>query len=230
MTGRACDGAATGSPQILNRTNGTSGMMPIIVIDTREQLNYTFSAIRADSREGGGILTVPTRIATLPSGDYSLEGYEALIAVERKSKADAFSTIGTANRERFVRELERLAEYQFAAVVVEAEWSEIVSNPPSHTQVQPKTLLRSVLAWEQRYPRVHWHFVPGRDAGEVMTYRILERFWRERQEELKQAGEKIAEVGVGGGDQANAAARKRNKLREQQLAGAVKQHVKRGGS
>ena len=215
-------------------------MMPTIVIDTREQLNYTFSALRADSREGGGVLSVPTRGATLPSGDYSLEGYESLVAVERKSKADAFSTIGTANRERFVRELERLAEYQFAAVVVEAEWSEILSNPPPHTQVTPKTLYRSVLAWQQRYPRVHWMMVPGREAGELTTYRILERFWREREKELEEAlaleeaGEKIAEVGIDSGiDGAIPSAtgpKPRNKMREQQLANAVKQHVKRGGS
>jgi len=74
---------------------------------------------------------------------------------------------------------------QFAAVVVEAEWSEILASPPPHTQLTPKTIFRSVLAWQQRFPRVHWWFVPGRSAGETTTFRVLERYWRERQEEAK---------------------------------------------
>lgn len=164
--------------------------LPAILIDTREQAPYRFAAIKPDATPASkrdappltpaGFLAVETRIGTLSSGDYSLAGFTGAIAIERKSKADAFGTIGTANRERFERELVRLATYEFAAVVVEAEWSEIVSSPPPHTQVKPKTIMRSVLAWQQRYPQVHWWFVPGREAGEQVTYRILERFWKEQ--------------------------------------------------
>jgi hypothetical protein len=36
-----------------------------------------------------------------------------------------------------------------------------------------------VIAWQQRYPRVHWWLCPGRAFAEVTTYRILERYWRD---------------------------------------------------
>ena len=72
---------------------------------------------------------------------------------------------------------------QFAAVVIEADWSDILCRPPVMSQLSPLTVLRSVIAWEQRFPNVHWWQVPGRAAGEVVTLRILERFWKERQRE-----------------------------------------------
>jgi len=50
-----------------------------VVIDTREQLPYEFE----DSI---------TR--TLQTGDYSIFGYEDQVTVERKTKADAYGTIG----------------------------------------------------------------------------------------------------------------------------------------
>lgn len=155
-----------------------------IVIDTREQNPYAFARIPADAYQGEGLLAIRTEVRTLRSGDYSLAGYEHRVAVERKSKQDLFGTVGQG-RDRFERELVRLNGMQFAAVVVEAEWSEVMGDPPPHTQLQPKTIFRSVLAWQQRYPRVHWHFWPTRRAAEIVTFRVLERFWKERMEEAR---------------------------------------------
>jgi DNA excision repair protein ERCC-4 len=152
----------------------------VIVIDTREQSPYTFASIRSDARDGGKLLAITTRRGTLRSGDYSLLGYERRIAVERKSLADLYGTLGRG-RARFERELARLAAMQFAAVVVEAEWSEVLGSPPPRSRLNPKTIYRSVLAWQQRYPSVHWWFLPGRAYGEVTTFRILDRFLRESQ-------------------------------------------------
>lgn len=151
-----------------------------VLVDTREQRPYAFEGLTADARQRRRPLLVTTRRATLHAGDYSVEGLQPLVAVERKSKADLFSTLGQP-RGRFVRELERLAELTFAAVVVEAEWSEIYATPPARSHLPPKIILRSVLAWQQRFPRVHWLFCPGRGFAERVTFRILERFWKEEQ-------------------------------------------------
>ena len=42
----------------------------------------------------------------------------------------------------------------------------------------PKTVYRSVIAWQQRYD-VHWLFAPGRPFAEKTTYHILDRFYRD---------------------------------------------------
>ena len=163
-----------------------------VVVDTREQAGYSFTRIPADVSQGGGFVAIRTEVRTLRSGDYSLAGYEARVAVERKSLADAYGTFGQG-RDRFERELLRLNVMQFAAVIVEAEWSEVLGSPPPHTQLSPKTIFRSVLAWQQRFTRVHWWFMPGRAAAEVTTFRVLERFWKER---VKEAGAGMVSVAV----------------------------------
>ncbi len=149
-----------------------------VVIDTREQLNWEFEGMTCDQIDGGGPLTVPTVRGTLTSGDYSLLGYESRVAVERKSLADLYSTLGQG-RERFERELERLAAMEFAAVVIEATWQEVCAEPPPHTQLPPKTVFRSILAWSVRYPRVHWFPCGPRRLTEVTTFRLLERWLKE---------------------------------------------------
>lgn len=152
-------------------------LIPVIV-DTREQAPYSFAGLTCDASDGGGPLTVPTVRGTLASGDYSLVGY-AGIAIERKSIADLYGTIGQG-RERFERELVRLNELDFAAVVIEASFPEICSEPPPHTKLPPKTVFRSILAWSVRYPRVHWFPCGDRRLAEVTTFRLLERYVKEK--------------------------------------------------
>ena len=185
-----------------------------VVIDTREQLPFTFGGMLCDQTDGGGSLTVPTVRGTLKSGDYSLLGYETRVAVERKSLADLYSTLGQG-RERFEREIQRFADdCEFAAVVVEADWSAVLNRypqslldlraefvgrvsagdtsapwsewvnwldeamptPPPQSLLAPKTVYRTVLAWQQRYPNVHWWMCPNRQLAEVTTFRVLEKF------------------------------------------------------
>ena len=55
----------------------------------------------------------------LPAGDYSIEGLEDRVAVERKTLDDFVSTV-IHSRERFREELRKLAGYRAACVVVEA--------------------------------------------------------------------------------------------------------------
>lgn len=158
-----------------------------VVIDTREQLPWAFDTIPADAHQGGagaGYIVVPKVVEALGAGDYSIVGYETRVAVERKSLADCFSTIGQG-RDRFERELARLAGMDFAAVIVEEELSTILTNPPAYSQLSPKTITRSVQAWQQRYPRVHWMFLPGRRAGMLWGYRVLERYHKERMKEAE---------------------------------------------
>jgi len=85
-----------------------------IVIDTREQEPYSF-----DSR-----LVAALRRA-LPAGDYSVEGLEERVAVERKSLDDFVSTVIHARR-RFREELRKLTRYRAACVVVEASVADVL--------------------------------------------------------------------------------------------------------
>lgn len=166
---------------------GAVAFPAVIVCDSREGLPYSFCDIKADSDKGYKTYQVSTIIKGLPSGDYSLEGMETRIAIERKSCSDLFSTIGQG-RKRFERELARLASYDFSAVVVEADWPTILGSPPERSQLSPKVVYRSILAWQQRFPVTHWILCPDRRFGEVTTFRILERFWRDEVEGKRRLG------------------------------------------
>jgi ERCC4-type nuclease len=150
-----------------------------ILIDQREKGPYSFTGIHADADQGRRPIRVLTRTVKLATGDYSLVGLENEIAVERKSLEDCFSTLGQG-RDRFIKELERLSGLKVAAVVVEAEWSTILNSPPEGSQLNPKTIIRSVLTWNVQFPTIHWHFLPGRRVAELVTFRVLERHNRRR--------------------------------------------------
>ena len=151
-----------------------------VIVDSREQLPFAFAGLQSDTRDGGGPLVVTLRRGTIDAGDYSLAGHEARVAVERKSLSDLYSTIGQG-RERFERELDRLSRLECAAVIVEAEWSTILNDPPRHSQLSPKTVFRSIVAWQQRWRGVHWWMCAGRRHAEVTTFRVLERWWRDEE-------------------------------------------------
>jgi len=103
---------------------------PVVLIDTREQTPFDFSDYPnwiAGQRE-----------ASLPTGDYTVVGMESVMALERKSLNDLVSTL-MHNRERFIRECERLAELRYKAILIEASledvkspyrfWSGVVAHP-----------------------------------------------------------------------------------------------------
>ncbi|QJW94734.1 ERCC4 domain-containing protein [Frigoriglobus tundricola] len=160
-----------------------------ILTDNREQHPYAFAALRADKRQGGGPMLIETKTVCLNTGDYSLDGYADRVAVERKSLNDLFHTIGQA-RDRFERELERLSVMDTALVMIEADWLTIFTSPPKHSQLDPKVVFRSILAWVQRFPRVHWFPAPDRQFAEATTFRFLERFHREREREQHEKGKR----------------------------------------
>lgn len=157
-------------------------------VDTREQDPYTFGNVESQLSWG-------LEVATLQTGDYQLGGllhgtpvsgvYEApqrldtqnQIVIERKTLADLYQSVGK-HRERFEREWERMAFYGYAAVVIEAELSQI-ANPNEHlrvpTQMSPRSVILTLTAWSQRYG-VHVCYIPGRRFAEQFTFRLLERW------------------------------------------------------
>lgn len=151
----------------------------VIAIDTREQAPFTFDRLRADVREGGAALNVQTERRSFLSGDYSIKDHENEIAIERKSLSDLFGSIGKEHK-RFKREIIRLSAMRYAAVVAEADWAEILAAPPKFTQLPPKIVYRTILAWQLEFPSVHWWLCPGRNFAEITTFRLLERFWKRK--------------------------------------------------
>lgn len=158
----------------------------IVVVDTREQTPWQFQelvAVKTVTRKKQKVrlakpLVVRTDRTTLRTGDYSIEGHEEQFSLERKSLSDALGTF-TAGRERFERELERMAAMDFAAVVM--EFPEHAKIPPDR-KITWTTVSESIRAWRQRYG-VHFIFCRNRYFAELTAMREMRRWWNDRQEE-----------------------------------------------
>jgi ERCC4-type nuclease len=150
-----------------------------ILVDGREKAPFTFTAIQADADRGYRPLAIARQWAHLETGDYTIEGMEDLVAVERKSLEDLYSTLGQ-HRQRFEREMQRLAAMEHAAVVIEADWWRILQRPPPQSKLLPKTVFRTALSWAEKYG-VHWLAMPDRRMAEITTFRVLECFYNHKQ-------------------------------------------------
>ena len=111
---------------------------PVIVIDSREKRPYSFDLWKLDSVR-----------KALPAGDYSLEGYERSIAVERKSLDDLVSSV-TRGRKRFQRELGRLSHYDAACVVVETDMKNILAGK-FRSRAHPSSIMGSIISMQVDY-------------------------------------------------------------------------------
>jgi len=154
---------------------------PPIVVDTREPdpAPWTFPGCETIRRK-------------LDSGDYSLDGFTDPpdgIVIERKAPGDLVSCM-TWHRDRFERELERLAAYRVAFVIVEATLPDLLL-PERWGRSHPSTRIGSLLAWALRYPAIHWLFTGSRAESARIALRVFERYTAERQ---TAAGEKTAAV------------------------------------
>ena len=157
-----------------------------IIIDSNETQPYHFHGMKADAnRNHATIIPRIEKQAMWVHGlaDYSLQGHELEIQIERKSLSDLYATLG-GRREMFEDEIKRLNDIcKIAYVVIEAELSEIILRPPEHSKLNPKTVSRTMMSWSMKYPGVHWIACHDRRHAEVMTYRLLEMFWKKMVEE-----------------------------------------------
>lgn len=159
----------------------------VVIVDSREQSPFLFTGIEAEGKDAGRPLVVDTQVAGLKTGDYSIAGLESQLSIERKSVGDFFGSIG-GDRPRFEREMERLAELDFAAVVIEGDWRELLIDRPNNVQVPGKVASRTIASWSIRYG-VHFFPMTSRRHAELFTFQLLSMFWRqcERQKEKQSA-------------------------------------------
>jgi len=128
---------------------------PTIIVDTRERRPYDFD----------GAIT-----KALATGDYSILGLEDRIGIERKSLPDLLSVIGQS-RPRFERELERLAQIQFPALVIEASLDEAL-QATRHSSIHWNAVLGSLCSWSVRLRLSIW-FCRNRRLTQLVTERLL---------------------------------------------------------
>lgn len=138
-----------------------------LIIDTREQQPFAFE----------GLITVRRK---LNAGDYSIEGLEDRVAVERKNKSDAWGCMSDS-RARFEKCAERLAALDRALIVIECGLESFCIRP---SQIERVSVASAVGGYVSIMVR---HGIPvvwcdTRAYAERMTARFLASYWKHRRD------------------------------------------------
>ena len=124
MDNRAYCGPPSGRLRVMRSGNSiirSAGIpKPIVIVDTREQ--EPLPVFQNHGNWIGG-----ERRMALKTGDYSVEGMESLLSLERKSLADIVACTVTYRR-RFLASCARLAEFTWKAILIEATFEDIKSG------------------------------------------------------------------------------------------------------
>lgn len=115
----------------------------IIVQDSREKLALDFSYSHAVSS---------VVVKKLDATDYSIEGFEGRWGCERKARGDLVNTL-LGEHERFRREMERLANYDEAYILVEGTHEELAKYCFRFGNGKAlNTIYGTLLKYEKHYP------------------------------------------------------------------------------
>lgn len=99
-----------------------------IIVDTREKLPWLF-----------GFSTASISHQKLNTGDYSIEGLEDVLCIERKKSVSELANNITTDR--FQRELERMSQFPYKFLILEFNYEHVCdfpygSNIPRHLRVK----------------------------------------------------------------------------------------------
>lgn len=133
-----------------------------IIVDSREQKEWKFSKDHTLWR------------APLHTGDYTLLNWEDLVTIDRKELSDIVGCMLKANRQRFIKELKRMSRYPFAAVVIEADLSEIYKGN-YRSKISPESVIGSLTKWAIKYG-VHVYYASNRTYASKLCVKILSHF------------------------------------------------------
>jgi ERCC4-type nuclease len=95
---------------------------PVVLVDTREQMPFALFANHPNWIGG-------ERRTALKTGDYTVEGMQGLLALERKSLADIVRCAVPPDRERFIAGCKRLARFHWKAILIEASYEDLKTDP-----------------------------------------------------------------------------------------------------
>lgn len=136
-----------------------------IIQDTREQKPWPFPAEEFE-----------VTVAKLSAGDYSIAGLEDEFAIERKSLGDLVGTL-IGGWIRFRKELNRLAGYRFAAIVVEADISD-VHDHRYESETKPASVLGRINSIMIDYA-IPTMFLGHRDKCAPAVAQLITHYYRE---------------------------------------------------
>lgn len=167
----------------MRKSKAITSCLPIIVKrDDREKEGHGWIFNKTQFCAG-------TEIHHLKTGDYTLEGFEKYLTIERKESVTEF--VGNLSNKCFKNELIRMADIEKSFVLLEFEFADLINWPDSsgiHDRkilaqlplLHPQSALTKFLELKLEYPYVDFQFVGNHGkilAGSIFK-RVIERYAR----------------------------------------------------
>jgi len=140
--------------------------IPVIITDTRENCGYLFKGKEAEAK------IVMKKLAT---GDYSLEGFENDIVIERKRINELFGNFA-GDRERFMREVERMEKIPYKFLLIEGSFKDLAQMKKVPGKVSIKLVVATLISLMIKH-NVKVVFAGNPKLAEQLAYRILIKFF-----------------------------------------------------
>jgi ERCC4-type nuclease len=150
----------------------------VCLVDSREQAPWQFSGVVIEKR----LWLIKRKVAGLKTGDYSIEGFEDRLVIERKSGSDLVGSI-TAGNARFRREHERMKAIVdaggFACVIIEDSLSRLCDELDSDAgrKVTGDVIIGATASWPMKYS-CPWFWAGDRRHAELLAFRVMLKFWK----------------------------------------------------
>jgi ERCC4-type nuclease len=115
-------------------------------------------------------------IKKLDTGDYSLEGYEDLVMIERKTIPDLWGSLGQW-RTRFMKEMDRALEFPVRYLIIEGTLSDI-NKGFRYSKLSSEYILASLISLEVKYG-IHVVFTNKRkDIARAYVRKLLAKLFQ----------------------------------------------------
>lgn len=147
-----------------------------VVRDSRERNPWTFGSFKS-------VASVVSK--KLDTGDYSVQGLEEILIIERKGAITEFAK--NVTEKRFWRSLDRMSGYSHAYLVLEFTELDILKYPKgsglppklwNKVRVRGKFMMSCIKKIEDAGIKII--FCNNRDEAEHSTVEIMERVWNEQ--------------------------------------------------
>lgn len=141
-----------------------------IIVDTREQKPWDFP-------------DHTTALKKLDTGDYSIQGLEHILCIERKRSVSEIAN--NITEARFKDVLSRMSKYRFPFILLEFDLQQIIDFPIgsdipknvwSKIKISPKYILKSVLEMSLLY-NIYVIFCGSKENAEIYATSIMKKVY-----------------------------------------------------
>ena len=149
-----------------------------IIKDTREQEGYTFEPSSSRYHTCKGMVS-----RKLDTGDYSIEGLEDKLCIERKASVVEFANNGGHDQVRFLKEIERMKDFRYKFLVLEFSLTDLMKFPEGSSipegdwgklKVTNKFMLKMIMEF-QLYKNINVLFCDSKKNAKWAVLSIIKR-------------------------------------------------------